>query len=225
MDTIAPLHALLSSTQSSAQSSCSHRPQAHPTQSFLEWCSISSSYVTKHTQYSLSSITSSASILAFFGGCDLVLWESALSFPFRFALTAVLAFSVFLSAAVFVFSSSLQAFSFAFSSAFLIHSSAFSYVLPSLPCFLLFPATSIALVPSWSVNIVANWKSTFLTFKLMKIFSRFPFSQHLWQKSLLKHHLFHMQLHWRKTTKLADLQIQKSKLDFTDSAYFPKSKI
>lgn len=79
----------------------------------------------KYMQHSLSSIISSVCSLASFSGCvlDLVLWESALSFFFHFAPTAVFAFSVFLSAVLQDIFSSLWAF---LSSAFLICSSAFS---------------------------------------------------------------------------------------------------
>lgn len=84
---------VLSKTQSSAHSSWSHLPHAQQTQSFPDLFRTSSSYVAKHTQHLLSSISSSSRQARFGGGggcvLDLVLnvqcgvsLPVAFSFPF-----------------------------------------------------------------------------------------------------------------------------------------------
>ena len=126
----------LSNTQSSAQSSCSHRPQAHSTHSLPDWSRISSSYVVKHIQHSPSSMLSTRCIAciraAFGGGCvSLLVFEELTPSGLAFRFIPILAFLVLstafrdFSSALRAFSSAFRAFSSSLSFAFLAFSSAF----------------------------------------------------------------------------------------------------
>ena len=116
----------LSNTQSSAQSSCSHRPQAHSTHSLPDWSRISSSYVVKHTTFTIINVTTwciACIRAAFGGGCISLLVFKELTPGLAFRFIPILAFLV-LSAAFRDFSSALRAFS----SAFQAFSSSLSFV-------------------------------------------------------------------------------------------------
>ena len=107
----------LSIMQSTAHSSCSHLLHAYMTQSFPDFFWTSSSYVVKHTQHLLWSISSTTRTF-FNGGCavDLVLTMlSSLAVEFVCVSLSVLR----------VFSAAFCSFCLAFSSSFLARSSSF----------------------------------------------------------------------------------------------------
>ena len=123
----------LSNTQSSAQSSCSHRPQAHSTHSLPDWSRISSSYVVKHIQHSPSSMLSTrciAYICAAFGsGCvSLLVFEELTPSGLAFRFIPILAFLVL--------SAPFRGFFFCFASFFLRLSGFLFFPLFCLPSFL-----------------------------------------------------------------------------------------